>query len=125
MKMVLETQKIFNDPDILVNPTAVRVPTFYGHSEAIHIETEQVISITEVVELLQGASGVSLLSEEYPTPVTHAANQDAVFVGRLRRDISHAHGLNMWVVSDNVRKGAVLNAIQIAELLNNKNRVLH
>ena len=78
-----------------------------------------------MVELLQGASGVSLLSEEYPTPVTHAANQDAVFVGRLRRDISHTHGLNMWVVSDNVRKGAALNAIQIAELLNNKNRVLH
>lgn len=125
MKMVLETQKIFNDDQILVNPTAVRVPTFYGHGEAIHIETEHAIDVEEVKALLKTASGVTLLEEAYPTPVSHAANQDDVFVGRLRKDISHDNGLNMWVVSDNVRKGAALNAIQIAELLVNKDRILH
>ena len=125
MKMVLETRKIFDDTAICVNPTAVRVPTFYGHCEAVHIETDQYISVEDAKSLLDGAPGIQLLSEEYPTPVTHAANQDGVFVGRLRKDISHEHGLNMWVVSDNVRKGAALNAVQIAELMIRKDRVLH
>jgi aspartate-semialdehyde dehydrogenase len=119
MKMVWETQKIFHDPDIKVNPTAVRVPVFYGHSEAVHIEMKQPLSIEAAQKLLQAAPGVTFLenSEEYPTPLTHGTGTDPVYVGRLRADISHPKGLNMWVVADNVRKGAALNAIQIAELL--------
>lgn len=118
MKMYWETQKIFNDPDIQVNATAVRVPVFYGHSESINIETQQPIAIEEVNTLLEKAQGIELLQgENYPTPVTEAASKDKVFVGRVRQDISHPNGINMWVVSDNVRKGAALNAVQIAELL--------
>jgi aspartate-semialdehyde dehydrogenase len=125
MKMVLETQKIFNDPAILVNATAVRVPVFYGHGMALSIETAEPIECDEVAALMKDTVGLSYLEKDYPMPVTHAANQDAVFVGRLRRDLSHPQGLTMWVVADNVRKGAALNAIQIAELLVNKYRVLH
>lgn len=120
MKMVWETQKIFSDPDILVNATAVRIPVFYGHSEAIHFETREDISMDRVRELLESAPGVKMLEEEdmiHPTAVTHAAGKDPVFVGRLRRDISHPRGINMWVVADNIRKGAALNAIQIMDLL--------
>ena len=118
MKMYWETQKIFSDPHILVNATAVRVPVFYGHAEAVHFETREDISIERVRELLHHASGVELVEgsdKQHPTPVTHAAGKDAVFVGRLRRDISHPRGICMWVVSDNVRKGAALNAIQIMD----------
>lgn len=118
MKMFWETQKIFSDPHIMVNATAVRVPVFYGHAEAVHFETREDISIERVRELLRNASGVELLEvsdKQHPTPVTHAAGKDAVFVGRLRRDISHPRGICMWVVADNVRKGAALNAIQIMD----------
>jgi aspartate-semialdehyde dehydrogenase len=118
MKMFWETQKIFGDPDILVNATAVRVPVFYGHSEAINIETIKKITAEEAKDLLRVAPGVVLMEDDdYPTPVTEGAKHDGVFVGRVREDISHPHGLNLWVVSDNIRKGAALNAVQIAELL--------
>lgn len=127
MKMVWETQKILDDPSILVNPTAVRVPVFYGHSEALHIETKQPMRVDEVKDLLRKSPGLSLIEtdEDYPTAITHAASQDAVFVGRIRRDLSYPSGLNMWVVADNVRKGAALNAVQIAELLINRKEMLH
>ena len=121
MKMVNETRKIFGDPDILVNPTAVRVPVFFGHAEAVHVETRSPISAERVLELLADAPGIEVLDERipggYPTPVTDAANEDAVFVGRVREDLSHPRGINLWVVADNVRKGAALNSVQIAELL--------
>lgn len=119
MKMVWETRKIFNDETILVNPTAVRVPVFYGHSEALHIETRAKISVEQVTELLAKAPGVIVLDERvdggYPTAVSNSAGQDEVFVGRIREDISHPFGINLWVVGDNVRKGAALNSVQIAE----------
>ena len=121
MKMVWETQKILGDPNILVNPTCVRVPVFYGHAEAVHIETREPISAERAREVLEGAAGVTLLDRQeaggYPTPVTEAAGADPVFVGRVREDISHPRGLNLWVVADNVRKGAALNSVQIAEVL--------
>jgi aspartate-semialdehyde dehydrogenase len=121
MKVVWETRKILEDESIQVNPTAVRVPVFYGHSEAVHIETREKISAERVRELLSNAPGVMVVDERapggYPTPVTHAAGKDPVFVGRIREDISHPRGIDLWVVSDNIRKGAALNAIQIGELL--------
>jgi aspartate-semialdehyde dehydrogenase len=120
MKMVWETQKIFEDPEVRVNATAVRVPVFFGHAEAVHIETREVIGIDAVRGLLQDAPGLRLVEGEdmiHPTPVTHAAGADPVFVGRLRRDISHPRGISLWVVADNIRKGAALNAIQIMERL--------
>jgi aspartate-semialdehyde dehydrogenase len=121
MKMVWETQKILEDESIKVNPTTVRVPVFYGHSEALHIETKKKISAEEAARLLGSAPGVTVMDERkpggYPTPALDAAGSDAVFVGRIREDISHPRGLNLWVVSDNVRKGAALNSIQIAEIL--------
>ena len=121
MKMVWETRKIFEDDSIKVNPTAVRVPVFYGHSEAVHIETEQKITAQEVTQILQDADGVEILDNRndggYPTAVTEGANNDATYVGRIREDISIDNGINLWVVSDNVRKGAALNSVQIAELL--------
>lgn len=121
MKMVWETRKIFEDDKILVNPTTVRVPVFYGHSEAVHIETHDKITADQARELLQRAPGVVVLDKHepggYPTPVTEAAGKDPVYVGRIREDISHPRGLNLWVVSDNIRKGAALNSIQIAEVL--------
>ncbi len=121
MKMVWETRKIFGDDSIMVNPTTVRVPVFYGHSEAVHIETREKISAERARELLTGAPGVTVLDLRepggYPTAVTESSGRDGVFVGRIRDDISHPRGLNMWVVSDNVRKGAALNTIQIAEVL--------
>jgi aspartate-semialdehyde dehydrogenase len=121
MKLVWETRKILEDESIQVNPTAVRVPVFYGHSEAVHIETSDKITVDEARELLRQAPGVVLMDERkpagYPTPVAQAAGTDGVFVGRIREDISHERGLDLWVVSDNIRKGAALNAVQIAELL--------
>ena len=121
MKMVWETKKIFGDENILVNPTAVRVPVFYGHSEAVHIETKEKISAENARELLQKADGVVVLDDRedggYATAVTEGATQDPVYVSRLRDDISHERGLNLWVVADNVRKGAALNSVQIAEVL--------
>ncbi|BCX81578.1 aspartate-semialdehyde dehydrogenase [Methylomarinovum caldicuralii] len=121
MKMVWETRKIMGDESIQVNPTAVRVPVFYGHSEAVHIETRTKISADEARCLLEQAPGVVVLDKRepggYPTAVTEAAGRDPVYVGRIREDISHPRGLNLWVVADNVRKGAALNSVQIAELL--------
>lgn len=121
MKMVWETHKILEDDSIEVNPTCVRVPVFYGHSEAIHIELKAPLTAAAARELLAVAPGVTLIDEladgGYPTPVSDSAGNDPVFVGRLRADISAANGLNLWVVSDNVRKGAALNSIQIAEVL--------
>jgi len=121
MKMVWETRKILGDESIQVNPTAVRVPVFYGHAEAVHIETREKISAAQARALLEKAPGVEVMDERkaggYPTPVGDAAGKDAVFVGRIREDISHPRGLNLWVVADNIRKGAALNAVQVAELL--------
>ena len=121
MKMVWETQKIFADEDIRVSATCVRIPVFYGHSEAVQIETEQPISEQEVRQLLSQAPGVVVMDERedggYPTAVHDSAGQDAVFVGRIRQDISLSNGINLWVVADNVRKGAALNSVQIAEEL--------
>ena len=120
MKMFWETRKILEDDEILVNATAVRVPVFFGHAEAVHFETRREISIDRVRELLQAAEGVEWLegrNKIHPTPLTHAAGKDPVFVGRLRRDISHPRGISMWVVADNVRKGAALNAVQIMDRL--------
>ncbi len=121
MKMVWETKKIFSDESIKVNPTAVRVPVFYGHSEAVHIETREKIDVKTVRELLENAQGITVLDERvdggYPTAVTESSGNDDVFVGRIREDISHPKGIDLWVVGDNVRKGAALNSIQIAEEL--------
>jgi len=121
MKIVWETRKILGDELIQVNPTAVRIPVFFGHSEAVHIETREKISAARVSELLTEAPGVVVLDEArlggYPTAVTEAAGKDAVFVGRIRDDISHDRGINLWVVGDNIRKGAALNSVQIAEIL--------
>ena len=121
MKMVWETRKILEDESIQVNPTAVRVPVFYGHSESLHIETKDKINAVTAKKLLEKMPGLIVIDEHvdggYPTAVTEAAGEDSIFVGRIREDISHPNGLNMWVVSDNVRKGAALNSVQIAETL--------
>jgi len=121
MKMVWETRKIMGDESIQVNPTAVRVPVFFGHSEAIHIETRDKITAEKARELLKAAPGIVVLDDRndggYPTAVTEASGNDPVYVGRIREDISHERGLNLWVVADNVRKGAALNSVQIAEVL--------
>ena len=121
MKMVWETRKILGDDSIQVNPTAVRVPVFYGHSEAVHLETRRKLSVAEARELLGAAPRVEVVDERaaggYPTPVTHAAGTDPVYVGRLREDLSHPRGLDLWIVADNIRKGAALNAVQLAELV--------
>ena len=121
MKMVWETRKIFGDDSILINPTAVRIPAFYGHSEAINIETKDKISAADVCRLMSEAPGVELVdgieTGKYPTAVTDSSGNDAVFIGRIREDISHPRGINLWVVSDNIRKGAALNSVQIAEIL--------
>jgi len=121
MKMVWETKKIMGDDQIQVNPTTVRVPVFYGHSEAVHIETDRKITASEAKQLFVEAEGIVLIDEQvdggYPTAVTDAADTDPVYVGRVREDISTENGLNLWVVADNVRKGAATNTVQIAELL--------
>ena len=121
MKIVWETRKILGDDAILVNPTAVRVPVFFGHSEAVHLETTRKLTAEQARALLEAAPGVEVVDDReaggYPTPVTHAAGTDAVYVGRIREDLSHPRGLDLWIVSDNIRKGAALNAVQIAELV--------
>ena len=121
MKMVWETRKILEDDTLMINPTAVRVPVFYGHSEAVHLETRDPVTAAEVRQLLSVAPGVTVIDDHtaggYPTAVTEAAMQDGVFVGRIREDISCDRGINLWIVSDNVRKGAALNSIQISEAL--------
>ncbi len=121
MKLVWETRKILGDDRIQVNPTAVRVPVFYGHSEAVNVETREPITADAVRALLEKAPGVVVVDERkaggYPTPVTHASGTDPVYVGRIRQDLSHPRAVNLWVVSDNIRKGAALNAVQLAELV--------
>ena len=121
MKLVWETRKILGDESIGVNATVVRVPVFYGHSEALHIETRDKLSAADARALLEKAPGVEVVDEPigggYPTPVTHASGTDPVYVGRIREDISHPRGLSLWVVADNIRKGAALNAVQLAELV--------
>jgi aspartate-semialdehyde dehydrogenase len=121
MKMVWETQKILGDTKVMVNATAVRVPVFYGHSEAVHIETRTKITAESVRALLEKAPGVTVMDERknggYPTAVTESSGHDNVFVGRIREDISHPYGIDLWIVGDNIRKGAALNSIQIAEVL--------
>ena len=121
MKLVWETQKILGDESIAINATTVRIPVFYGHSEAVHIETERKISADDVCDLMRNAPGVELMdgteTGEYPTAVTESTGNDPVYVGRVREDISHPSGINLWIVSDNIRKGAALNSVQIAEIL--------
>ena len=121
MKMFWETRKIFNDPEIRVNATAVRVPVFFGHSEVVSIETARKLTVAEAHKLLEKAPGVKVIDTRkpggYPTAAVEAANDDRVFVGRIREDISHERGLNLWIVSDNIRKGAATNSVQIAEIL--------
>ena len=118
MKMVHETQKILEDQDIEVNATCVRVPVFFGHSEAVHLRMRKPLGSERARELLREASGVQVLDEQsdYPTPVEHAAGQDPVYVGRIRNDLCDPCRLNLWIVADNIRKGAALNSIQIAEV---------
>lgn len=121
MKMVWETKKIFGDDSIEVNPTCVRVPVFYGHSEAVHVETKEKITAQRVTELLTAAEGVEVIDDRndggYPTAVTDASGNNPTYVGRIREDISHPRGIDLWVVADNVRKGAATNSVQIAEVL--------
>ena len=120
IKMVNETRKIFNDDSIGITATCVRVPVIRAHSESINIETQRKITRDKALELLSKAPGVTVIDDitknEYPLPL-NAAGKDDTFVGRIREDESIANGLNLWVVSDNLRKGAALNAIQIAEEL--------
>jgi aspartate-semialdehyde dehydrogenase len=120
MKMVNETRKIMGDETIQVTATTVRVPVFYGHSESVNIETARKLSVAEARELLAAAPGVKLvddpLKHQYPMPI-EAAGQDLTLVGRIREDFSIENGLNLWVVADNLRKGAATNAVQIAEIL--------
>ncbi|MEJ5300355.1 MAG: aspartate-semialdehyde dehydrogenase [Thermodesulforhabdaceae bacterium] len=120
MKMVNETRKIFEDQSIAVSATTVRVPVFYGHSESVNVELKSPLSPEEARELLSKAEGVAVIDDPknnlYPMPI-HAAGQDKTLVGRIRKDLSVEHGLAMWIVADNIRKGAATNAVQIAELL--------
>jgi aspartate-semialdehyde dehydrogenase len=124
MKIVWETRKILEDPGIMVNATAVRVPVFFGHSEAVHIETRTKVTVAEAQKLLNSAPGIVVMDGRapgaYPTATTEAAHRDAVYVGRIREDVSHPRGLDLWVVADNVRKGAATNSVQIAEILVNQ-----
>ena len=121
MKIVWETHRILEDDSIKVSATAVRVPVMYGHSEAVHLTTRDVLEVQQVRDLLWQAPGVTVLDSHepggYPTPVSHAAGNDDVYVGRIRKDLNDPHGLHLWVVADNIRKGAALNAVQIAEIL--------
>ncbi|MBM2811342.1 MAG: asd [Chloroflexi bacterium] len=120
IKLVNETRKILHSPDMAISATTVRVPVEVGHSEAVHIELTHPMTAAEVRDLLRAAPGVAVVDDpsgsQYPLPLD-AAGRDEVFVGRIRNDISHPHGIAMWIVSDNLRKGAALNAVQVAELL--------
>ena len=121
MKIVWETRKILSEPQLRVNATAVRVPVFYGHSAVVHIDTTRPLSALRARELLGNAPGVTVLDERrpggYPTATTEAANRDTVYVGRIREDLAPDRGLNLWIVADNIRKGAATNSVQIAEAL--------
>ena len=119
MKMVWETHKIFEDKSIEVNPTAVRVPVRFGHSESIGVVTQKHLSIGQIRALLSESSGIQLMDddESYPIPLREGEGTDAVYIGRIRADLNHSNGVNLWVVADNIRKGAALNSIQIAETI--------
>ena len=116
LKLVHETRKILGDPTIAVSPTCVRVPVVHGHSESLTIETQQPLTAAQAIELLRAAPGIEVVDDGYPQPIA-AAGEDAVFVGRIRDDIGNPGGIQMWVVADNIRKGAALNAVQIAEAI--------
>jgi len=120
MKLVNETRKIMHAPDIAISATTVRVPVEVGHSEAVHVELSHPMTAGEARAILASAPGIAVVDEpfesRYPLPL-QAAGRDEVFVGRIRSDISHPNGIAMWIVSDNLRKGAALNAVQVAELL--------
>ncbi|MEF2231967.1 MAG: aspartate-semialdehyde dehydrogenase, partial [Pseudodesulfovibrio sp.] len=124
MKMVNETIKIMGDPTIRVTATCVRVPVFYGHSESVNIETEEKLTADDVRALLAKAPGIIVedypAKKAYPMPI-NCAGLDETFVGRIREDETIKNGINMWIVSDNIRKGAALNAVQIAETLMQRN----
>ncbi len=126
MKMVNETKKIMKDDDIRVTATCVRVPVYFAHSESVNIETEKKVTREKAIEILSQAKGVTviddLFSNQYPEPLS-AEGKDDTFVGRIREDETIANGLNLWIVSDNLRKGAALNAIQIAEELVKNNSI--
>jgi aspartate-semialdehyde dehydrogenase len=121
LKMVWETRKILDCPDMQVNPTAVRVPVFFGHSEAVHVTTRRKLTAAAARELLAKAPGITVMDERrpggYPTAAVEAANRDTVYVGRIRDDMSSERGLDLWIVADNIRKGAATNSVQIAEIL--------
>lgn len=119
MKIVWELHKIFADPSIAINPTAVRVPVFFGHAAAIHLETKDKMTAEQAIEILANSPGIKVISGQfpYPTPLHDAVGNDYVYIGRIREDISYEKGLNLWIVADNIRKGAALNALQIAEYL--------
>lgn len=121
IKLAEETRKLFNDDAMRINATCLRVPVFYGHSLAVHLETRTPLPVTTARALLEKSPGVKVVDAGkpggYPTAVTEAAGDDVVYIGRLRQDLSDAHGLDLWIVADNVRKGAALNSIQIAEIL--------
>jgi aspartate-semialdehyde dehydrogenase len=125
MKMIKETQKILHDGSLKITATTVRVPVYYGHSESINVELKDEFILEDIFELYKNAEGVILKDNvgnlEYPTPI-EAEGKDEVFVGRIRRDFSVDNGLNLWVVADNIRKGAASNAIQIAELIINESK---
>jgi aspartate-semialdehyde dehydrogenase len=119
-KLVDETRKIIGDQSIMVSPTVVRIPVLGGHSESVNLEFEHEFSIEEVYKILENSNGITIQDDPsnnlYPMPL-FAKGKDDVFVGRIRRDLSQSKSLNFWVVSDNLRKGAATNAVQIAELL--------
>ncbi|MFP4610867.1 MAG: aspartate-semialdehyde dehydrogenase [Thiohalophilus sp.] len=121
LNLVRESRKILGDANLPINPTAVRIPVFYGHGLAVHLETRDKLGAGQARALLKDTPGITLLDagreHSYPSPVTDAANENAVLVGRIREDISHPRGLDLWIVSDNVRKGAALNSVQVAEIL--------
>lgn len=120
-KMLHESRKILADADILINPTVVQVPVFFGHSAALHIETREQLDVETARKLLKQTSGITVRSETktagLPTAVSHATGSDTLWVSRIRADHTHPHGLNLWVVADNVRRGVALNSVQIAEFL--------
>ncbi len=120
MKMYFETKKIMEDENIIVSATCVRVPVFYGHSEAVHMELEKPLDVADVRKILSNSPGIKVIDDPsknlYPLAI-EAAGKDEVFVGRIRKDLAFENGIAMWIVADNVRKGAALNAVQIAEIL--------
>lgn len=121
MKIVWETRKILGDETIQINATCARVPVFFGHAQAVHIETRDKITAEAASKLIDKSPGVKLIDQRkagaFPTAVTDAVGADSIYVGRVREDLSHPRGLDLWIVADNVRKGAALNSIQIAEIL--------